>query len=555
MTPEQKAAIDRARARREAVARAQEARAQPLEIDGANLYTPQNAGMFPEPPGRSQRVNAFDPVQGDVSGISDAARGARENVVGDDDPTTQNTGEKVGTWLNKAGEAMTFGTVGDEASAAAAAAIPGGMGHDERLEYERGQEKILERDNPGAALGAEFGGSVLGAMLPLGVVGTLGRSAKVAPRIAASMGAGISGGATYGAMEGEGGEDRLSGAKRGALWGAAGGAAALPVGAGVQKIADALVRRGAIKEAARGALSTDDLRAQAKSLYDEADRANVQIKPSSFDRLRDGMSSSMVEVGMDELPGPGSLTPKSARVNQIAQEMSAKMAEDPTAALPFRSLDQLRRHAGTAAADVSPMMGRATPDGRVGTAAVSSIDDYVRVLGPDDIASGDVETLQEVLPKAREIYARMSKSQMIDDALENSENYVSGRASGIRNQFRRILSNKNMSRGFTEVEKAVMQKVAQGSIPEQMLYAAGGAIGNLGAIGVGSAGGPIGTMLGVGAAYGLRKGAETVAERNANIARALIAGGKLPNQLPVASETTRRMVEALTRRTGAAIPQ
>jgi len=63
-----------------------------------------------------------------------------ENLIGDDDPTTQNIGERIGTALNMAGEAMTFGLIGDEASAAVAGAIPGGRDYSERLAFERQQQ-------------------------------------------------------------------------------------------------------------------------------------------------------------------------------------------------------------------------------------------------------------------------------------------------------------------------------------------------------------------------------------------------------------------------------
>ena len=41
----------------------------------------------------------------------------RDNLLGDDDPSTQNLGERIGSTLNKAGEAMTFGLIGDETGA------------------------------------------------------------------------------------------------------------------------------------------------------------------------------------------------------------------------------------------------------------------------------------------------------------------------------------------------------------------------------------------------------------------------------------------------------
>lgn len=141
-----------------------------------------------------------------------------ENIVGDNDPTTQNFGEKAGTMLNMAGEAMTAGIIGDEASAAVAAAIPGGMGYDDRLAYERDQQRIAENDNPYLATAAKIGGAM---MLPIG--GGL--------NVARAAGIGAAAGGTYGFAEGEGGiGNRGASGVVGAAAGAAGGAAAVPLG-------------------------------------------------------------------------------------------------------------------------------------------------------------------------------------------------------------------------------------------------------------------------------------------------------------------------------------
>ena len=141
-----------------------------------------------------------------------------ENVVGDDDPTTQNFGEKVGTALNMAGEAMTFGLIGDEASGAVAGMIPGGMNAQERTDYERQQQAMLEESNPGVALTSQIAG---GLMAPL----------AVATSVPSAVAWGAGGGFTYGGMEGEGGlKERAPGAYAGGLIGGAAGGASVPLG-------------------------------------------------------------------------------------------------------------------------------------------------------------------------------------------------------------------------------------------------------------------------------------------------------------------------------------
>lgn len=475
----------------------------------------------------------------------------KENLLGDDDPTTQNFGERIGSAVYKAGESMTFGLVGDEASAAGAAALPGGMGYDERLAYERQQEKLLEQNNPGLALGSEVGGAVLGALLPGGAIGTLARGASLPARIGASAAAGAGMGATYGAMEGEGLQDRLRGAQVGGALGGVGGAVVPLAGAGVQKVADSIAGRRAMSQAARGAPSQAQQRAIGESLYQQVDDAGVQIKPQAFDRARlDILDALRNRTGFDELPGPGSLTPKTARVAQIMGQSSDAMASDPTAALPFKSLDQMRRQAGAAAGNVTERA-----DQQAGMTVIEGLDDFVSRLGPDDVVAGDVDALKTAIPKARDVWSRMKKSQLIDDAMEQEGNYLSGGASAVRNRVASILRNEKLSRGFTEAEKKALQRVVSGSLPQQLLNYLGSGLGMMGQMGVGfAAHGLPGAMVGAGLAAGSRKASEAVTRRNAELARAIVANGRL-DKLPVATDSARKIAEALLRRGAAGAAQ
>lgn len=471
----------------------------------------------------------------------------RENLIGDDDPTTQNFGEKVGSFLNKAGEAMTFGLVGDEASAAAAALIPGGRGYDEQLAHEREQEALFERENRAAALGAEIGGSLAGIMVPgLGTLGTLGKGASVPARMATSAGLGAAGGGTYGFMEGEGVDDRIGQGQTGVGLGAIVGALVPAVGAGVQKVANNRAANRAIRQAAEGAPSTDELRAMGRAAYNQIDNAGVQIKPQSFQAARDKVRQALLDkTGFDPLPGPGGNTPKAARVLQTMDEM----AKDSAEALPFKSLDQVRRRAA------SPMLSADKVEQGAGREIIGQLDDYVRNMGPDDVVAGDVKTLQEVLPKARDLWARMSRSQLIDDAAGlGEEAYMSGSGSGIKYQFKKILKSPQLSKGFSEAERKAMARVVNGTIPEQVLRLAGSGLTQIGGtIAAATGGGPLAALGVLGATTGARSLSDKVIQRNAEIVRALVANGKL-KALPAASDTARRITESLLRRTAAVGP-
>lgn len=410
---------------------------------------------------------------------------------------------------------------------------------------------VMEYDreaHPGASIAGELGGAMA---IPLG--GPV-RGATTTARIGNAARSGGRMGAIYGFNTGEGGaKDRIHSMAGGAAFGAGAGGVVGTGGEVVRKLLEKNMQNAAIRNAAKGAPTTAEMQAKGRALYKAVDDAGVQIKPESFERMRTGLYDKLIDEGLDALPKPGSLTPGSARVMDIAENMSARMAEEPTAALPFRSLDQLRRHAGTAAMDTRP---KARTDANLGREAIAYIDDFVNSLGPNDVVAGDVKALKTVLPKARDAWAKMSKSRMIDEAMGVGDDaYMSGPASGIRNRFASILRNPKLSKGFTEMERKAMANVVNGSIPESILNYLGSGLGMtgqvFGGIGLGAMGGPAGAIAGAGlgsAAAGLSRAASSaLTRRKAEIARALVAGGK-GGKLPQLDMNRAKILEALMTR-------
>lgn len=531
-------AIEQAKAellRRQAQAEMQRRQSAPL------TYSPQTAGQFT---GQGGQVSGspFDPVTFDPTPVTRIA----DNVVGLDNGV-MSAGEQIGTAMNKGGESMSLGIVGDEAAGAFDAAMGRG-GYGERRDFYRQQERDLRDQNPALSIGAEIGGAILGPGLG---VNALAKGASRVPRIAASAAATGTGAAIYGAAEGEGGiGPRVEQGLEAGKWGAGFGAAIPIVGAGLQRAGDGVLQRLMTKRMMKNAPSTDELRAAGNAAYRQVDEAGAQIRPEAFARKMDDIRGNLRTEGLDELPGPGSLTPNTARAMQIGDEMSAKMAQDPTAALPFSSLDQFRRQAGAAAANISNKV-----DSRLGSRTVNELDDFVQQMGPDDLVAGDAEALKTAITKARDTWSRMSRSQTIDDAITASDDYLSGSASGLRNQFKRIVSNPRLSRGFSDTEIGMMRRVIRGTIPEQLLNLAGGGLGQLATIGAGAGlGGPVGAVLGAGLAAGSRKASEAVTKRNAEIVRAVVANGGMPNPAQFNPQIT-ALGQQLMDRLGRVAPQ
>lgn len=418
-------------------------------------------------------------------------------------------------------QGATFG-FGDEIAAGVQSAL-GGQSYDAALAGNREALAQSRDERPWLTGGAEVAGSMLvpvpgAAMRAMGTGSTMSRIGA-----GAVTGAGLGG--AYGFGTGEGGAvDRLRSAGGGALVGGGFGVAASALGQLFQGAIRGRAERAAVRDAAKTAPSAEELRRMGQSLYQQVDDAGVQIRPEAFDRMRGGLRDNLrASTGFDELPGPGSLTPNSARAMRIMDEAGERMAQEPTAALPFRSLDQMRRQAGAAAGNVTNKSDQAA-----GMRIIEGLDDFIEQVGPDDLIAGDPDALRASLGQAREVWGRMSRAQKVEDAIEASQNYLSGDFSGLRNQFAKLLRNPKASRGFSELEKTALRQAINGSPAEQLVNLAGGGLGQLASVTGGAvAGGIPGFMGGALAASLQRRLANSLTSNAAERALGAISSGAL----------------------------
>jgi hypothetical protein len=440
-------------------------------------------------------------------------------------------------------QGLTFG--GADELTAGLESVLSGADYGEELDRERGMLDQFREERPLTAMGAEIGGAVA---LPLGVLGQ-GRNLGLGMRSILSALTGAGQGAAYGFLSGEDGfQERAENMAVPAAIGGVIGGMIPAAGHLIARADDASARNAAVRQQYRNAPSTDQVRAQSSALYDEIGNLDVNINAGAFDDWLGQTTEKLQREGLDILPGTP-LNPRTARALQTGEEMVGQMSQDPSTAIPFSQLDQFRRRLGSAAADMQN-----PSDSRLGSMAIGELDDFVQRLGPDDIATGDVQALQSLIPKARQLWAQASRAGLIDDAIENSQNYPSNAASGIRNQFARILRNPRLVRGFSAEEVAAMRRVVQGSIPERLVHLLGGGIGQMAQMGAGVAMGNFpGFLAGAGTAAITQRASEGIARRNAEVVQALIASGALRNMdVPRLSDQTRNVIEALLRNTSRA---
>lgn len=169
-----------------------------------------------------------------------------DNVIGDHNDGVESYGEKIGTWLNRAGESMTLGLIGDEASAAITGMLPG-RDYEGELKRYRANEKGMSMLG---GLSADLAGGIVPGLFGAGAIS----AARTLPQaVGRGMALGGAAGATEGFMEGEGGiQNRAKGMVIGSGLGLALGGAIPVAGAGIKSgvrgVSD-MMRRGRVGSA------------------------------------------------------------------------------------------------------------------------------------------------------------------------------------------------------------------------------------------------------------------------------------------------------------------
>lgn len=483
MTPEQQAAIDKAQRRREAISAAQsrldprKARAE-AAIAGTLQASPESLATAKDFDRRA--LNDMKPMRQKVY----------ENVVGDDDPTTLNYGEAAAAALNKGGESMTLGLVGDEAAAAADAAIGRGT-YETRRDFYRQQERDLSEQYPKTALAAE----VAPALLPATGIAAAGVKGAVALGAAA--------GAMYGFMEGEGTQDRVaSGVTTGALGGLF-GYAAPKIAAGVGGVAKKVT--GIFARSQRRP-TVDMLKATKNAAYAAVD--------SSGERFTGQEMADLAGKVRQKIEGAGTwVEGVDTGIDAALKLLDRKSGQEVT----LSQLDGIRQNLWKRYAAAKDQPGILD--------AISEIDALI------DSRAGASATMD----LARAANARFSKAQLLDDAFEKAADQAAAAGSGgnINNKFRQavsnVLNNPSKARYFTAAEKDVMRRFVRGSFDENALRLIGklspsgnGLMMALHTIGGVASGGATVPLMGIGA--GAKAGADAITRRGADNLKDVVAG-------------------------------
>ena len=338
----------------------------------------------------------------------------------------------------------TFG-LSDEITAALQSLRPN-LTYDQALAIERGRLDAARATHHVAA----YGGEVAGAMAAPGSVASSAPTAV--GRVAAGAGMGAVQGGIYGFGTGEGGfVDRAKNGALGATTGAVVGGALPALGYLVQKGANKAAAAKYVRGIVKSAPSTEELRAAGQNAYSAIDNAGLNIKP---DYVQNGLNDISAFLGNEgvKLDAGGKIFPAAKQIMDVAQ--TATQGQN---SVSLKDLDILRRFMGSAAS--SNPMNKA--DTRLALDAMGRLDELVSGIRPEHVDSGDLATVQELLPKARDIWAKMSRSQLIDNAVNANGDYLGGSASGIETSLPPSCAARNCHAGFPKSKKQPCERLLQ----------------------------------------------------------------------------------------------
>lgn len=317
--------------------------------------------------------------------------------------------------------------------------------------YLKDVDEAATRQSP-LASGAGTVAGVVGqvAALPVAPAASLiGRAAQ-----GAAIGAGASGAAELADTKdfGKAGEAALGG-------GIIGGAAA-PVVSGLAKAANAGAR--AVGLAKAPVIPTaEELSSASQSAYKAADEAGVIVNREGIRGVAGDIKASLAQEAYHPKNQP--------KLSNFLGELESLSigrgvpGQPPNIGVTLSGLDTTRKMLRAARASPDP------EERRLASIAADRFDNYLANIKPSEIAAGDIKTGVAALKEARSLWSSYRKADLVEEALTAAQQRASTTGSGgnvdnaIRQEFRKILTSRKKSAGFTDAEKAALARVASGT--------------------------------------------------------------------------------------------
>ena len=265
---------------------------------------------------------------------------------------------------------------------------------------------------------------------------------------------------------------------------------------------------------AKTAPNIEDLSAQSSALFKQAKESGVELNPQYFSNMMKSVGKDLRSEGYD-----ARLMPK---VGVALEEMqNASIPKD------FEELSTLRKFIQNAQKSADP------DERRIASILKADFDDYIANIPDSSIVGGNKSGLK-AWKEARDTYARMSKSEIFTDMLENAELdktkfSMSGAENSLTSQLRNLAKNDKKMRLFTKEEQAAIKQASKGTNTQNSLrlfgkFAPTSAVSSIPALLTTSVSGPLGLALTAGS-MGARYGATKMRKSDVNQLAAMMRAG------------------------------
>ena len=201
----------------------------------------------------------------------------------------------------------------------------------------------------------------------------------------------------------------------------------------------------------RPAPTNQELRSAAGRVFKAADDAGVVYTAEGVERLRQGVLAKLEDLAFDEGLHP--------RVAAVLKRIDKAAQGNVT----LKGVEILRRVASNAAKSIDKS------ERKLAGKVIDEISDFIQSADGTDILMGDAKKGAEAIANAREIWSRLSKSEMIDAALDAAARRANKTGVGanidnvIRQNVDRILGKDGKPRGFSADEISAMKEIVNGT--------------------------------------------------------------------------------------------
>ena len=384
------------------------------------------------------------------------------------------------------------------------------------LTKERQERQFDQR--PATSILANIAGAVLtggaGATTKVGTkAGNLLRSGNVKTRVAKSAGAGAVSGATFGAGTADDGE-RLDGAIKGGVAGVITGGA---VAAAPHAVKSALAKKPKIPNA-------DELRAQASTLYQKADKLGGNLKTEFTDEFLDKVQGLRPQTEAGKiLAGDSPFTKVVDRIDELRGKP-----------LSLQAAQEIDEFLGDAI-DGFTEMGRVTKQGKKLLDIQSSFRNMIEEAD-ETLIDGGKEGFK-ALKEGRKLWKTSRKLEDIERIIQRAE-LMDNPAQGIKSGFRTMLNNPNRLKGYTKAEKEAIKKAAESGVVTDLFRTMGSRLIPIITAGSG-AGGLGGTAAASAASAASRNAATRVQVGKAKQLADLVAVGGTPPVKQITNQSSK----------------